>query len=98
MNIRAVRAKHFGAEKIDLTTVEFTEKLLACVPAELARRCRALPVFDGPNNLKVAVTDPSDIGSIDLLHSALHRDLELCVADERQLAEFVERLYKPGGG
>jgi type IV pilus assembly protein PilB len=97
MNIRALRARHFSAEEVDLSNVNFTEKLLACVPAEIARQCRVLPVFDGPDSLKVAMADPSDIGSIDLLRSRVTRDLQVCVADEKQLDEFIDRLYHRGG-
>ncbi len=93
MNIRALRAREFGAEEVDLKNVDFTEKLVACIPAQLARRCRVLPIVDGPDKLKVAVADPSDLESIDLLHSSIHRHIELCVADERQLDEFIGRFY-----
>ena len=52
-----------------------------------------MPIVDGPDNLKVAMADPSDLESIDLLHSSMQRDIELCVADERQLDEFIDQLY-----
>ena len=87
------RAAHFGAEEVDLRQVAFTPQLLACVPAEYARRYRALPVFNSRQMLRLAVSDPSDLDAIDALHHLLHRDLELCVAEESQLDEFIERLY-----
>ena len=93
MSIRALRAREFGAEEVDLKNVDFTTKLLTCIPAQLARRCRVLPLVDGPDQLKVAVADPSDLQSIDLLHRTIHRDIELCVADECQLDEFIAKLY-----
>jgi hypothetical protein len=93
-----LRARHYGAEEVDLRKFEFTETLLACIPKGVARQCRALPVFDGPGSLKVAVADPSAIRSIDLLRTCISRDLEVCVADERQLDEFIDRLYSPGIG
>jgi hypothetical protein len=94
MSLRASRAKHFGSEEIDLEDVTFTESLIGCIPSELARRCRALPVSDRRRSLRVALADPSDIETIDLLHRTLQRDIEICVADERQLDDFIERLYK----
>jgi hypothetical protein len=87
------RAAHFGAEEVDLRKVAFTPELLACVPAEYARRFRVLPVFSSPGTLRLALADPSDLDAIDSLHHLLHRDLELCVAEASQLAEFIERLY-----
>ena len=86
-------AAHFGAEEIDLRDVRFTAELLACVPAQLARRYRVLPVRNSPDNLRLALAEISDIDVIDSLHHSLHRDLELCVAEARQLDEFIGRLY-----
>ena len=87
------RAEHFGADEIDLRSVRFTPELLACVPAELARKYRVLPVSDSAQLLRIAVADPSDIDAIDSLNNFLKRDLEICVAEASQLDEFIERLY-----
>ncbi len=87
------RAAHFGAEEVDLRQVAFTAELLACVPAAAARRYRVLPISSSGGKLRLALADPSDLDAIDSLHRLLHRDLELCVAEESQLNEFIERLY-----
>ncbi len=87
------RAAHFGADEVDLGQVPFTPELLACVPAEFARRYRVVPVLCSPGKLRVAMADPSDLDAIDSLHRLLRRELELCVAEESQLKEFIERLY-----
>ena len=91
------RAELFGAEEVDLRSVKFTAELLACVPAHLARRYRVLPVLDSPAALRLAVADPSDLDTLDSLTHLLRRELELCVAEESQLTEFIGRLYKPPG-
>ncbi len=86
------RAAHFGAEEVDLRQVAFTPEPLACVPAACARRYRVLPISSSRDRLRLALADPSDLDAIDSLHHLLHRDLELCVAEESQMAEFIERL------
>ncbi len=87
------RAEHFGAEFVDLATVRFTPDLLRCIPAELARRYRALPVSESGHCVAIVVSDPSDLSALDGLHSALDRELELRVADESQIDSFIEQLY-----
>jgi type IV pilus assembly protein PilB len=87
------RAAHFGAEEVDLRQVTFTPELLACVSAASARRYRVLPISSSRDKLRVALADPSDLDVIDSLHHLLQHDLELCVAEESQLNEFIERLY-----
>jgi MSHA biogenesis protein MshE len=87
------RAAHFGAEEVDLKLVSYTAELLACVPAEAARRFRVLPVFNSRAKLKLALADPADLDTIDTLQKLLQRNLELCVAEANQLNEFIDRLY-----
>src|SRR4051812_24457505 len=90
-------AAHFGAEEVDLRRVVFTPELPACMPAESARRYQAISVFNSREMLRLAVADPSDLGTLDALHHVLRRDLELCVAQECQLDEFIRRLYGQEG-
>lgn len=90
MNPRAV---HFGAEEVDLKDVLFIRDLLACIPAALARRYRVLPISISGDKLLLALSDPSDLDAIDSVQHALQRDVELCVAEARQLDEFIQRLY-----
>jgi hypothetical protein len=86
--------EHFGPEKIDLREFQFTPELLRCIPADIARCYRVLPVFNFvPGTLCIALDDPSDLDAIDRVSSALHRHLVFCVADSRQLEEFIQRLY-----
>jgi hypothetical protein len=46
----------------------------------------------------LALADPSDLGAIDSLHRILARDLELCVAEDNQLCEFINQFYGPEHG
>jgi hypothetical protein len=86
-------AQHFGAEEVDLGNINFTSDLLAYVPAEVARRCRVLPLCSLPATLVLAVADPSDLESMDLAQRLLQRELEWYVADAKQLDEYINRLY-----
>ena len=87
------RFVNFGVEKIELARVQFTRELLSCIPAATARLHRVLPIFETPDSLCVAMAEVNDLQVIDSLRRALHRDLELRVADRQQLDEFVQRFY-----
>ena len=91
------RAAHFGAEEIELRNVVFTPVLLACVPAELARRYQVLPVFSSDRLMRVALADPSDLEALDALSHFFGRPVEICVAETSQLDEFISRLYGSEG-
>jgi hypothetical protein len=84
----------FGAELVDLTSVNFTPELLRCIPADVARKHRVLPVFDRPGCLAIALADPSDLQTIDILTHTLQKpELEIRVAESQQLDRFIHRLY-----
>lgn len=84
----------FGAEFVDLEAVNFTPELLRCVPAEIARKHRILPVFDRPGCLAIVLADPSDLHTVDILHHILQKpELEIRVAEGQQLDRFIHRLY-----
>jgi hypothetical protein len=87
------QAEHFGTEEVDLRSIWFTPELLACLPAELARRCRALPVSVSSDRVRVAFADLCDLDSLETVSRALHRELEVASVDPAQLDEFIGRLY-----
>jgi len=87
------RAIQFGAEFVDLETVQFTPSLLSCIPEKLARKHRVLPVAKSEHEIAIVTSAPSDIGAIDDLHVALQREIEVRVADESQIDSFIKRLY-----
>jgi len=93
MDLFRHRAAEFGAEFVDLETVQFKPSLLQCVPAAVARRYRALPVSESSRCLVVVVSDPSDLPAVNGLHSALDKELELRVADKAQIDSFIQSLY-----
>jgi type IV pilus assembly protein PilB len=90
-------AEHFGAEEVDLSTVDFTTELLACIPAEMARRYRVLPISNLRRELWISMADPSDPEALDSLHQLLGRELVLCVSNPSHVDEFIERLYGSEG-
>jgi hypothetical protein len=87
------RFMNFGAERIDLSKVQFTPELLGCVPAVVARRYRALPVLESGDCLHVAVPAFRDIDVFDSLCHVLKRELEFHAADREQLNMFIQRFY-----
>ena len=87
------RAAEFGAEFVDLATVKFTSGLLRCIPADLARKHHVLPVAEVGGCVAIVTSDPTDLATLDELHSVLDREIELRVADKAQLDLFIERFY-----
>lgn len=89
------KADAFGAQYVDLKQVAFVPEILRHVPARLAHKYQVLPLrlIAHTNCLKLALSDPSALDSIDHLHQELPYHLEICVADAHQLRTFINKLY-----
>src|SRR5882672_5657014 len=61
-------AKEAEAETVNLNRVAIDRSVLQLVPADLARRFRAMPVSRVDHTLTVALADPFNVVAIDALH------------------------------
>jgi type IV pilus assembly protein PilB len=84
---------NLAREEIDLTTVKFTPRLLGSIPRHVVLKYRALPVFEAPSSLGVAIARPVELDTVDSLNHLLRRELEFRLADDQQLGDFLGRLY-----
>lgn len=84
----------FGAEHIDLSHVQFTPELLRSIPIELVRRFRVLPVSQSQTQVCIAMADPSDLNAVDSLAHFCNRIVHISVADQDQIAGFIQCLYE----
>jgi type IV pilus assembly protein PilB len=82
---------------VDVLDEELDDQLTHALPEQLAYRYRAVPVRALDDDaVLVAVADPGDVQSIDSLRLTLKRRVELAVADERDLAVVLRRIYRDG--
>lgn len=93
MDIDRIRAEHAGTTLVDLAQVEFTASLLASIPADLVRMYRVLPVGQATSTIVVATGDPINANAFDDLSFALGREIQLRVAEQSQITEFIKRFY-----
>ncbi len=91
-------AEDLGAQYIDLRGFNPQPELIAAIPSGTARLYQAVPVsFDG-NALSVALADPLNPQTGEDLRFALGKEVVFCVADTRQVTDFIERVYTAGEG
>lgn len=88
-----VLAEQSGCDCVDLEEVEPSPEALAAVPHDLAARHGVLPLERRGSLLRVAVADPLDSGTIDLLGQYLHLTVEPVVAPRHQIARAIRRAY-----
>jgi len=94
--ITQAKAAHFGVEVVNLAELRLEDEVISSVPRHIAKRYRVVPVFRHGNHLTIALSDPSDLGTIDSLHHLLKADIEPRVATESDIEAALNKYY--GGG
>ena len=87
------KAAHFGLEAISLSDIRLDDELISSVPRNIAKRYRVVPVYRHGSHLAVAMSDPSDLNTIDSLQHLLRVDLEVRVAPEDEIDSALKKYY-----
>lgn len=82
-------AESLGLETVDLKSVEFPRGLLECVPEDLSRIYRCVPIEDSADCLKLCLSDPLDDTAVSELRNHLARPIEVVIADPDVVEELV---------
>ena len=92
-DVAQAKAAHFGAEVVNLSDLKLSEEIIGIMRRDIAKKYRAIPVARTENTITVAVSDPSDLDTIDTLHHLLHADIELKVASEEDIEAALNKYY-----
>ena len=87
------KASHFGAELVTLSELRLADDVIAAVPRHIAKRYRAVPVSKHGNTLSIALSDPSDLNTIDTLNHLLNLDLAVCVSADEDIDAALNKYY-----
>jgi MSHA biogenesis protein MshE len=79
---------------LDLRQVHVRPEVVRLLPEQLARRFRAIVLEQRDNRVLVAMADPTDLFAFDEIINHLNREVELAVANEGALAQFIDRVYR----
>lgn len=91
--IRTALASEYGMETVDLPSIAIPPEAIEAVPQEVAREYRIMPIGFFGDILKVAISDPTDIGVIDSIRFVLKRDIEGVIASAEQINKLIEHHY-----
>ncbi len=86
-------AEFHGMEFVDLSELKIPEEVIELVPESVARENAALPLSVEDGSLKVAVSDPFDIETIEKLRFILNRKVETALAPRESILEAINRYY-----
>jgi type IV pilus assembly protein PilB len=91
--VTQAKAAHFGLEMINLGEMRLDDEVISSVPRHVAKKYHVVPVFKHGNHLSIALSDPSDLGTIDSLQHVLRADIEVKVATEADVEAALNKYY-----
>ena len=88
------KAAYFGKEFVNLGELRLSDDVISAVPRHLAKKYRAVPVFAQEGEITVAISDPSDLETIDGLEQSLNAVVNINIATEEDIEESLNRYYE----
>ena len=91
--VTQAKAAHFGVEMVNLAEMRPEDEVISAIRRDVAKKYRVIPIFKHGNHLAIALSDPSDLGTIDSLHHLLRCEIEVKVATEEDIEAALNKYY-----
>jgi type IV pilus assembly protein PilB len=89
-----ILGQHWGIHFVDLVETPPDATLTSLIPADMAKRYRAVPIAQQNGKLIVALADPLDIFAIDEIRQHTRLEIEAVIATEDDIQNAIRTLYR----
>ena len=87
-------AEYHRMEFVDLNEVEIPESVIELMPETVARENAVIPMAEtGTGGLKVLMSDPNDVDTIENLRFILNRDVSVAIAPKSMIILAINNSY-----
>ncbi len=86
-------AQQYGLETLDLSTFVIPQEILDAVPKEIPHQYKVVPVMIHDGVLTFAMSDPTDMETLDSLRLILKRDVDAVISPIEQIQAIIDRYY-----
>lgn len=93
-DLAAMTALHMGVPLLDLRGETIDLEAVALLPEQLALHYLALPIRASGRRLTVAMTDPTDVGTMQDLSARTGRTIDPVIATVDHIAEHIDLSYR----
>ncbi len=87
-------ARQYDMEYIDLDQNVALPTEMHLIPEDLIKKHLVLPLGREDGKLKVVITDPLDLETLDMLQFRLNTELETCLASRTKMRTFIEEFVR----
>jgi len=92
-DVTRAMAEFHDLEYVDLTEVTIPEEVVEMVPETIARENATLPLTITGDELKIIISDPMDIETVEKLRFILNRQVQIALAPRENILEAINRYY-----
>jgi len=94
----AAIAEEAGIPMVDASRLRMTAGAVSLLPPEQARRLKVIPLSRRDGIVTVAMANPGDVMAVDQLRQTLGCEIEILVAQEREILNALDATERPGPG
>jgi len=86
-------AKQFGLEYVNLAQTPIPSDAVKLVPEDLIKRLNILPLGMNNGRLKLIISDPLDLDTMDAIRFRLNTELDCCLANPSKIRSYIEDSF-----
>jgi len=92
-----VISAQIDVQRVILENLNLEPAIVKLVPQEMARSYKVIPIYERDNVLTVAMSDPSNLRTLDHIKFKTGRDVEPMLATEKEIVAALDRVYVSSG-
>jgi type IV pilus assembly protein PilB len=92
-DVTRAMAEFHDLDYVDLNEVTIPEEVVEMVPETIARENATLPLTVTGEELKIILSDPMDIETVEKLRFILNRQVQIALAPRENILEAINRYY-----
>ena len=94
VELNAMLAQQYGMESLDLNGYTIPQEVLESMSADVVTKYNVIPVMKHDDVLTVAMSDPTDMETLDVLRYRLGCDVEAVVSPQSQIEKVIDQHYR----
>ncbi|MBR1966415.1 MAG: Flp pilus assembly complex ATPase component TadA [Lentisphaeria bacterium] len=93
-DLTVMLAQQYGMEMIDLSRYELPEEVISLLDRATVKKYGVIPLGLHDDILTIAMSDPTDVTTLDALRYMLGRDVDAVIAPKAQIEKIINEHYR----
>lgn len=91
-----ILSAQLDVQHVVLENYTFSRELIRTIPEEMARKYKAIPLFEQEGTVTFAMADPSNLRTLDHLKFKTGKEVEAVIATEMSILNAIDKNYSSG--